>query len=45
METPELIHLYHFHVYIVQVNYSGFAGVNVGRGTPCERHDTLGKHS
>lgn len=31
MKSPELVYLDHFHVHIVQVNYSGFAGMNVGQ--------------
>ena len=31
VEIPELVHLDHFHVHIVQVNYIGFAGMNVGQ--------------
>ena len=31
METPKPVHLDHFHVHIVQVNYIGFAGMNVGQ--------------
>jgi len=31
MEISEPVHLDHFHVHIVQVNYIGFAGMNVGQ--------------
>ena len=31
MEISEPVHLDHFHVHIVQVNYIGFAGMNAGQ--------------
>ena len=31
IESPEVVYSDHFHVHIVQVNYSGVAGMNVGQ--------------